>query len=48
LNAQRYNIGNIFKRLEKSGDPWKDIQHHAQSLSRFHPRLKEEVPNNIV
>ena len=34
LTAQRYNIRNISKRLEKIGDPWKDMERQAQSLER--------------
>jgi bifunctional non-homologous end joining protein LigD len=42
-NAQTYNIRNIFKRLEKFGDPWKDIERHAQSLKSPRRKLEEIV-----
>jgi bifunctional non-homologous end joining protein LigD len=32
LDARRFNIRNISNRLEKRGDPWKDLRQHAQSL----------------
>jgi bifunctional non-homologous end joining protein LigD len=32
LTAQKYNIKNIFKRLDQNGDPWKDINSSARSL----------------
>lgn len=34
LHSQRYNIRNIFKRLDKRGDPWQDIWKHPQSIRR--------------
>jgi bifunctional non-homologous end joining protein LigD len=34
LHSQLYNIKNIFRRLEKRGDPWQDIWKHPQSVRR--------------
>jgi bifunctional non-homologous end joining protein LigD len=34
LHSRRYNIKNIFKRLDKRGDPWRDIWKHLQSIRR--------------
>jgi bifunctional non-homologous end joining protein LigD len=34
LDAQRYNIKNIFKRLERKSDPWKDLSRLARSLAK--------------
>jgi bifunctional non-homologous end joining protein LigD len=34
LHSQRYNLKNIFRRLEKRGDPWGDIWKHPQSIRR--------------
>jgi bifunctional non-homologous end joining protein LigD len=34
LRPDLYNIRNIFDRLDKVGDPWKDLKRHAQSLPR--------------
>ena len=34
LKPDLYNIRNIFDRLDKIGDPWKDLKQHAQSLPR--------------
>lgn len=31
-DAQQYNLGNIFKRLSKKGDPWKSIYNKAKKL----------------
>jgi bifunctional non-homologous end joining protein LigD len=41
LSSQSYNLRNIFKRLERDGDPWKDMQRHAQSLSQPRKKLAE-------
>ena len=34
LHSQRYNLKNIFRRLDKRGDPWQDIWKHPQSIRR--------------
>ena len=34
LEPDLYNIRNIFDRLDKIGDPWKDLKQHAQGLPR--------------
>jgi bifunctional non-homologous end joining protein LigD len=41
LGAQRYNIRNIFKRLEKDGDPWHSMERQAQSLEERRRRWRE-------
>lgn len=41
LNAQSYNIRNIFKRLDHVGDPWKEIHRHPQSLDAARRKLYE-------
>jgi bifunctional non-homologous end joining protein LigD len=41
LNPQRYTIANIFRRLSRKPDPWRDMASHAQSLDRPHERLRE-------
>ncbi len=33
LHARTYRMEDIFRRLEKTGDPWKDIARHGQSLA---------------
>jgi bifunctional non-homologous end joining protein LigD len=33
LTSQKYNTQNIFKRLDKMGDPWKDINKYARTLT---------------
>jgi bifunctional non-homologous end joining protein LigD len=34
LRPDLYNIRNIFDRLDKTGDPWRDLNRHAQRLPR--------------
>jgi bifunctional non-homologous end joining protein LigD len=34
LKPDLYSIRNIFDRLDKTGDPWKDLKQHAQGLPR--------------
>jgi bifunctional non-homologous end joining protein LigD len=41
LTSERYNIRNIFKRLDKIGDPWKEIDRHPQSLDPARQKLRE-------
>ena len=36
---QRWTISNIRGRLDKDGDPWRDIAKHAQSLSTARGKL---------
>jgi bifunctional non-homologous end joining protein LigD len=43
LTSQRYTIQNIFKRLERRQDPWKDVQRHAQSLVKAQKKLSEYI-----
>jgi bifunctional non-homologous end joining protein LigD len=35
LNSKTYDLGNIFKRLSKKKDPWKDINDHRVSLEKI-------------
>ncbi|MEX2498207.1 MAG: non-homologous end-joining DNA ligase [Wenzhouxiangellaceae bacterium] len=39
LDPQKYNIGNIFRRLGQIDDPWADISSHAQGLTTAERRL---------
>jgi len=41
LRPDRYTIKNIFKRLARKDDPWKDIDTHAQSLTDAIKKLKK-------
>jgi len=46
MNAQKYNIKNIFKRMGQVKDPWKEINRHRFSLGRAREkfeRLKSKV-----
>jgi bifunctional non-homologous end joining protein LigD len=40
LDARRYTIRNLFRRLARKEDPWKDIARHAGSLADAHRRLE--------
>ncbi len=35
LTSQTYNIFNIFERLKKIGDPWKNINKHAKNIKNI-------------
>jgi bifunctional non-homologous end joining protein LigD len=39
LNAQRFNIKNIFQRLGRKSDPWKNLRRAARSLKTARERL---------
>jgi bifunctional non-homologous end joining protein LigD len=41
LDAQRYNIKNIFQRLGKKSDPWKGLSRLGRSLNAARSRLDE-------
>lgn len=43
LRSDAFTLENIFKRLARKEDPWKDIDVHAQSLSRAITKLKKMV-----
>jgi len=47
LDARRYNIKNIFQRLSKKSDPWKEVPRLGRSLDdarrRLDKMLKEDV-----
>ena len=39
LNAQSYNIKNMFQRLSRKSDPWKDLPRLGRSLKEARRRL---------
>jgi bifunctional non-homologous end joining protein LigD len=41
LTSQSYNIKNIFLRLGKKPDPWKDINRHSVSITSARKKLDE-------
>ncbi len=41
ITSTSWDIKTIFKRLETSGDPWKDIYRHARSITPARKRLDE-------
>ena len=43
LHSQHYNLKNIFRRIERNGDPWKSIWRQPQSLDRAEEKLKTLV-----
>ena len=44
LTAQRYNIKNIFRRIDERGDAWQSIWKHPQSLHRARKILNGWIP----
>jgi bifunctional non-homologous end joining protein LigD len=40
LNSQSYNLGNIFRRLAHTGDPWADMMREARPLRLASGKLK--------
>ncbi len=34
INSQSYNIHNVFERLKKKGDPWKNIDSYARPVKK--------------
>lgn len=41
LASDRYNLGNIFRRLSQKADPWDDFQSQAILLSDYLDRLRQ-------
>lgn len=48
LNARKYAIQNVFRRLSQKHDPWQDIFRHASSLAKAQRRLAEVVEDENV
>jgi bifunctional non-homologous end joining protein LigD len=44
LNAQKYNLKNIFKRLGQKPDPWKNINMHRFSIAAAKRKFDDLVP----
>ena len=40
LHSQRYNLKNIFRRIDANGDSWQSIWRHPQSLERAQEKLE--------
>ena len=47
LISQSYNIKNIFKRLNKDPDPWKDINQHKNSLKKTYKILNDIIKDEL-
>lgn len=43
LRANRYTIRNVLERIERQGDPWKDIARQASSLERARKRVEKVI-----
>jgi bifunctional non-homologous end joining protein LigD len=43
LHAQRYTVRNLFRRLSRRADPWRDMARHAASLARARGPLDDLV-----
>lgn len=41
LDPQKFNIGNVFRRLGQIDDPWSNIARHAQGLKRARELLSD-------
>lgn len=41
LTSRRYNIKNIFRRLSRKEDPWKDINRHKYSINEPMKKLRD-------
>jgi bifunctional non-homologous end joining protein LigD len=41
LHSQRFNMKNIFRRIEKDGDPWKSMRRHPQAIDRAQEKLEK-------
>ena len=41
LHSQRFNIKNIFSRIDREGDPWKFIWRHPQGIDRAEEKLRK-------
>ncbi len=44
MHAQRYTIKTIFRRLTQRGDPWKEIDASAQSITQARKKLSKLAP----
>lgn len=42
-SAKEFNIRSIFDRLEKTGDPWENIEDHTVSLTHAEKKLKKLI-----
>jgi bifunctional non-homologous end joining protein LigD len=42
-HAQRYTISNLFRRLARKGDPWRDLGKSASSIAQARRRLDDLV-----
>jgi bifunctional non-homologous end joining protein LigD len=45
LDAQSYRADNLFRRLARIGDPWRDLARRGQSLTRARAALMKLVRN---
>ena len=39
LRPDRWNVGNVMRRLGAKGDPWADISSYARGISRAQRRI---------
>ena len=46
LHSQRFNMKNIFRRIEKDGDPWKSIRHHPQAIDQAQEKLERMLSSD--
>ena len=43
IDAQAFNIKNIFKRLDKKDDPWRDFKKHGKSIKEPSRKLEKKL-----
>jgi bifunctional non-homologous end joining protein LigD len=48
LKSTTYTIKNIFKRLDRIGDPWKDMKKHARSITKPRKFLDKIMQEKIT
>ncbi len=41
MDSQKYNIKNIFRRLSKIEDPWKNFRRHSKSIESAHKKINK-------
>ena len=41
MHSRRFNLSNIFRRIESHGDPWKSIRQHSQALDEAQEKFVE-------
>jgi bifunctional non-homologous end joining protein LigD len=48
LHPRKYRLGNLFRRLSRKDDPWRDIARRASSLKQARARLDELIERQVA